>query len=75
VKQRCSFNQFIDINDDQTSNLPSIYVKWRQVKHTTEKGKWEGERNRESRLKEREKYHWLKGEMAWVEMTVRETNT
>ncbi len=55
MKQHCSFNQFIEINDDQTSNPPSIYVKWRQVKHTGDKGKLEGERNRENRFKEREK--------------------
>ncbi len=34
MKQRSYFNQFIAINDNQTSNLPSIFVKSRQVKHT-----------------------------------------
>ncbi len=29
VKQHCYFNQFIAINDNQTSKLPSIYVKSR----------------------------------------------
>ncbi len=43
VKQHCYFNQFIAINDNRTSNLPSIY------------GKEEGERDREKRLEEREK--------------------
>ncbi len=34
VKQCCYSNQFIAISDNETSNLPSIYVKWRQVKST-----------------------------------------
>jgi hypothetical protein len=36
VKQGCYFDQFIAINDNQSSNLPDIYVRSRQVKHTGE---------------------------------------
>jgi len=35
------------INDTGTSNLPSIYVKSRQVKHTGEYGQQEREKQRE----------------------------
>ena len=51
MKQCCLFNQVIVINDNQTSNLPSIYVKCIQVKHTGEMGKWEGKRNREQQIR------------------------
>jgi hypothetical protein len=44
------FNKFYSMIN-QTSNLPSIDVKYGQVKHTGEKGKWEGERNREERIR------------------------
>jgi hypothetical protein len=47
VKQHCLFNQFIAINDNQTLNLPSIYVKSEQVK-------WKGELGREGRERERQ---------------------
>jgi hypothetical protein len=33
VKQFCYFNQFIEINDNHTSNLPIFYVNQRQVNH------------------------------------------
>jgi hypothetical protein len=38
VPKRCYFNQFIVINDNQTSNLLSICMKSKQVKHTREIG-------------------------------------
>ncbi len=60
VKQRYWFNQFIAINDNQTSNLPSIYVKSEQVKWKEGLGR-EGREGDRATDEERESESW--GEM------------
>jgi len=47
-------------------------VGWLKLKHTGEEGKKEGERDG---LEEREKQHWWKREMVWVEIAISEINT
>ncbi len=48
-------------------------MKSRQVKHTGEYSRLEGERNREQQIKgEIEKQHWLKTEMVLIKMAVNE---
>ncbi len=58
MKQHCWFNQFILINDNQTSNQLSIYVKPEHIKL----------RETEQRIKTgRENECWREMVLAWVE--------
>ncbi len=55
------------INDSQTSNLLSIYVKWRQVTPAGDIGRQERDTETENyESEEREKQRLLRMEMAWV---------
>ncbi len=67
MKQHCYSNQFIAINDNMTSNPPSIESKWTQGKHNREQSKQGRNRDREKGLRRERRDVGGKREVAWVD--------